>query len=106
MSYALVTTPYCTAFFNGKWLTDKKDNEIFLLFIEIQMGSVAKSCMRKGLLIFDETRKYLTIYEEAVSHIWLYNRSLLNFLIYEENLIFFLSVRFNWNHGAIFLFFI
>ncbi len=35
------------------------------------MGSVAKSYMRKGLLIYEEMRKYLTKYEdeEAVSHI-------------------------------------
>jgi hypothetical protein len=33
------------------------------------MGAVAKSYMRKGLLIFEEMRKYLVIYEEAVSHI-------------------------------------
>jgi hypothetical protein len=38
------------------------------------MGSVAKSYMRKGFLI----------YEEAVSHIWLCNRSHLKFLIHEE----------------------
>ncbi len=42
------------------------------------MGSVAKSYMRK----------YLIIYEEVVSHICLCNRTLLNFLIYEENFIF------------------
>jgi hypothetical protein len=39
--------------------TDKKENEIFLTYKEIQMGSVAKSSMRKGFLI----------YEDAVSHI-------------------------------------
>ncbi len=33
------------------------------------MGSVAKSFMRKGLLIYVEMRKYLTIDEEAISHI-------------------------------------
>jgi hypothetical protein len=49
--------------------TDKKENEIFLIYKEIQMGSVAKSCMRKGFLICEEMRKYLPIYEEAVSHI-------------------------------------
>jgi hypothetical protein len=47
--------------------TDKK-NEI-LIYKEIQMGSVAKSNMRKGFLIFKEMRKYLVIYEEAISHI-------------------------------------
>ncbi len=65
--------------------TDKKENEIFLINKEIQMGAVAKSYMRKGFLIYEEMQKY----EEAVSHIWLCNRSLLNFLIYEENSIFF-----------------
>ncbi len=58
------------------------------------MGSVAKSYMRKGFLIYEEVRKYLAVYEEANSHIWLCNRSLLNFLIFEENLIiFFISAR-------------
>jgi hypothetical protein len=44
--------------------TDKK--EIFLTYEEIQMGSVAKSNIRKGFLIYEEMHKYLTIYEEAV----------------------------------------
>jgi hypothetical protein len=30
------------------------------------MGSVAKSSMRKGFLIYEEMRKYFVIYEEAV----------------------------------------
>ncbi len=47
---------------------DKKENEIFLIFKEIQEGTVAKSYMRKGFLIYEEKRKYLTI-NEAVSHI-------------------------------------
>ncbi len=33
------------------------------------MGSVAKSYVRKGLLIYEEMPKYLVVYEEAVSHI-------------------------------------
>ncbi len=49
--------------------TDKKDNKIFLLYEEIQMGSGAKSYMRKGFLIYEEMRKFFTIYEEAVSQI-------------------------------------
>jgi hypothetical protein len=51
--------------------TDKKENKIFLIYKEIQMGAVAKSYMRKGFLIYEEMRKYLVIYEyeEAVSHI-------------------------------------
>jgi|688.fasta_scaffold1902805_1 hypothetical protein len=40
--------------------------EIFLIYEEIQMGSVAKSYIRKGFQINEEMRKYLTIYEEAV----------------------------------------
>jgi hypothetical protein len=47
----------------------RKENEIFLISKEIQMGSVAKSYMRKGFLIYEEMLKYLTIHEEAVSHI-------------------------------------
>jgi hypothetical protein len=44
--------------------TDKKENEVFLLYMykEIKIGSVAKSYMRKGLLIQEEMRKLLTIY--------------------------------------------
>ncbi len=70
-------------------LIDKKENESFLVYKEIQIWSVAKSYMRKGFLIYEEMRKYLTIYKEAVSHIWLCNRSLLKFFKYEENSIFF-----------------
>jgi hypothetical protein len=33
------------------------------------MGSVAKTYMRKGFLIYEEIRKYFVIYEEAVSYI-------------------------------------
>jgi hypothetical protein len=45
--------------------TDKKENKIFLIFKEIQMGAVEKSYMRKGFLIYEEMRKYLVKYEEA-----------------------------------------
>jgi hypothetical protein len=37
--------------------TDKKDKKNFLIYKEIQMGSVAKSYMRKGFLIYEEMRK-------------------------------------------------
>ncbi len=67
----------------------KKRKEIFLIYKEIQSGVVAKSYMRKGLLIYEEMRKYFPIYEEAVSHVWLFNCSIPNFLIYEENFILF-----------------
>jgi hypothetical protein len=49
--------------------TDKKENEILLIYKEIQMGSVAKSHMMKDFLIYEEISEYLTIKEEAVSHI-------------------------------------
>jgi hypothetical protein len=48
--------------------TDKK-NQIFLIYKEIKSGTVAKSCMRKGFLIYEELRKYFIIYEEAASQI-------------------------------------
>jgi hypothetical protein len=38
--------------------TDKKENKIFLIYKEIQMGSGAKSYMRKGFLIYEEMRKF------------------------------------------------
>jgi hypothetical protein len=38
--------------------TDKKVNKIFLIYMEIQMGSGAKSYMRKGFLIYEEMHKY------------------------------------------------
>ncbi len=38
--------------------TDKKENNIFLKYKEIQMGSGAKSYIRKGFLIYEELHKY------------------------------------------------
>ncbi len=49
--------------------TDKKENQIFLIYKEFYSGAVAKSYRMKGFLICEEMRKYFTIYEEAVSHI-------------------------------------
>jgi hypothetical protein len=49
--------------------TDKKENQIFLIYKEIHSGAVAKSYMRKGFLIYEEMRKYFPINGEAVSHI-------------------------------------
>jgi hypothetical protein len=49
--------------------TDKKENQILLIYQEIQSGAVAKSYVRKGFLICEEMRYYFPIYEEAVSHI-------------------------------------
>jgi hypothetical protein len=48
--------------------SDKKENQIFLTYKEIQNGAVAKSYMRKGFLIYENMRKYLAIYEVVVSH--------------------------------------
>ncbi len=46
--------------------TDKKENKIFLISKEVQMGSVAKSYVRKGFLINEELRKSpLVIYDIA-----------------------------------------
>jgi hypothetical protein len=42
--------------------TDKKENQIFLIYKEIQNGAVAKSYMTKGLLIYGETFAYFLIY--------------------------------------------
>ncbi len=65
---------------------------------EIQMGSAAKSYMRKSFMIYEEMHKYLTICGETVSYILLCNWSLLNSFIYEEKLIFFLiSAGANWS---------
>jgi hypothetical protein len=49
--------------------TDKKENQMFLIYKEIRSGAVGKSYMRKGFLICEEMRKYFPIYEEVVSHI-------------------------------------
>jgi hypothetical protein len=37
---------------------DKKESKIFLIYKEIQMGSGAKSYMRKGFVIYEEMDKY------------------------------------------------
>jgi hypothetical protein len=38
-------------------LTDKKENQTFLIYREIQSGAVAKSYMRMGFLIYQEMPK-------------------------------------------------
>jgi hypothetical protein len=43
---------------NFQLYTDKKENKTFLIYREIQMGSGAKSYMRKGFLIYEEMHKY------------------------------------------------
>jgi hypothetical protein len=43
-------------------LTDKKENQIFLLYKEIQSGAVAKSYMTNDLLIYGEIFAHFLIY--------------------------------------------
>jgi hypothetical protein len=75
-----------------KAYTDKKENQIFLIYKEIQSGAVAKSYMRKCAIISPYMRRPLVIYDFATAP--------LNFLIYKKNLIiFFISVimtAYNW----------
>jgi hypothetical protein len=69
--------------------TDKKENQIFLIYREIQSRAVAKSYITNGLLTYGEIFAHFLRYQEALLHIWLCNCSTLNFPIYDENLIFF-----------------
>jgi hypothetical protein len=69
--------------------TDKKENQIFLIYKEIKTGAVSKSYMRKGFLIYEEMLKYFPIYEEAVSHICMTLQLFHSEFPYDENLIFF-----------------
>jgi hypothetical protein len=47
----------------------KNKIKIFFIYKEIQSGAVAKSCMGKCFLIYEEMHKYFPIYEEAISHL-------------------------------------
>ena len=47
--------------------------KIFLIFMEIQSGAVAKAYIRKGFLIYEEMRKYFPIYEEAYMTLQLFH---------------------------------
>jgi hypothetical protein len=49
--------------------TDKKENQFFSQYKEIQSGAVAKSYMRKGFPIYQEMGKYFPKYKEAISYI-------------------------------------
>jgi hypothetical protein len=46
----------------GEYNTDKKENQIFLIYKEIQSGAVAKSYMTNGLLIYGEIFAHFLIY--------------------------------------------
>ncbi len=75
--------------------TDKKEKKIFLIYKESQMGSGAKSYMRKGFLIWCilKNANYLTIYVDC----WDRKSSMTldaipkNFLYIWENFIFFFT---------------
>jgi hypothetical protein len=61
---------FLLAFAAKDYLTDKKENRIFLIYREIQSGAVAKSYMRKGFLIYGKCanislymRRPLVIYD-------------------------------------------
>jgi hypothetical protein len=41
------------------WYTDKKENNFFPIYEEIQSGAVTKSYMRKGFPIYDEAVSYI-----------------------------------------------
>ncbi len=69
--------------------TDKKENQIFLIYKEIQSGAVAKSYMTNGLLLWGNNCAFPHILGTPSSYC---NCSPLDFLIYEENFIFFFSV--------------
>jgi hypothetical protein len=49
--------------------TDKKENQNFPIYKEIQDGAVAKSYMTNGLLIYGEIFSLCLIYWEALPHI-------------------------------------
>jgi hypothetical protein len=46
----------------GDSYTDKKENQIFLIYREIQSGAVAKSYVTNGLLIYGEIFSHFLIY--------------------------------------------
>jgi hypothetical protein len=48
--------------FPAVYHTDKKENQIFLIYKEIQIGAVAKSYRTNGLLIYGEIFTHFLIY--------------------------------------------
>ncbi len=79
ISHLTVYSPRSKA--RSYWHTDKKENQNFPIYKEIQNGAVAKSYITNGLLIYGEIFPNFLIYWEAFPHIWLCNCSTLNFLI-------------------------
>jgi hypothetical protein len=56
-SFKKISGQPCSFFSTAHVYTDKKENKIFLIYKEIQMGSCAKLYMRKGFLIYEEMHK-------------------------------------------------
>jgi hypothetical protein len=50
--------------------TDKKENQIFLIYKEIQSGAVAKSNLTNGLLIYGEISKQVKTKEKMARTVW------------------------------------
>jgi hypothetical protein len=76
--------------------TDKKENETFLIYKEIQMGSGAKPYMKKGFLLYEECANFPPYMRNPL--VMTLHPIPLNFLIYEENFIFyFFSVMSSWD---------
>ncbi len=69
VTYAIVLAIYCCSIVFKQFHTDKKENQIFLIYKEIQNGAVAKSYMTNGLLIYGEIFAHFLINEEALHHI-------------------------------------
>ncbi len=77
--------------------TDKKENKIFLIYKEIQIGSGAKSSMRKGFLILYMKKcancsTYMRIRGSRQSYMTLHPIPL-NFRIYDEIFFIFFSAK-------------
>ncbi len=54
---------------HNKCYIDKKENQIFLIYKEIQIGAVAKSYLTNGLLIYGKIFAHFLIYYEVLPHI-------------------------------------
>jgi hypothetical protein len=81
--------------------TDKKENQIFLIYEKIQNGAVAKSCMTSVMASsYMYMGKYLRISSYSSKPFLIYYFATgLNFLIYEGNLIlFFNSVAYDTSY--------
>ncbi len=51
--------------------TDKKENQIFLIYKDIQNGAVAKSYLTNSLLIYKEIFAHFLTYDFATAPLWI-----------------------------------